>query len=163
MKILYFGGQKSGKSKLAEQHSVEVSKSKPFYIATYDNSYGDESMIDRVLKHKQMREDMFETIEESVDIDQVVNENNTYLIDSISMWVFNTLDLALDEVYEILEELFKKDANLIFVIDDVSSGVIPIDKISRKFVDRNGMVGQKIVSLCDEVYEVKFGLKRRAK
>ena len=54
MKILYYGGQKSGKSKLAEQQSIKLSKSKkPYYIATYNNSYNDKEMIDKITKHQQ--------------------------------------------------------------------------------------------------------------
>jgi len=39
MKVLYFGGQKSGKSRLAEMRALSLSKNraiKPYYIATYD-------------------------------------------------------------------------------------------------------------------------------
>ena len=45
MKILYFGGQKSGKSQLAEKRTKEIAKSKiPYYIATYNNNFNDKEM-----------------------------------------------------------------------------------------------------------------------
>jgi adenosylcobinamide kinase/adenosylcobinamide-phosphate guanylyltransferase len=45
MKIFYFGGQKSGKTKAGIKKALELSKDeKPYYVATYDNSYGDDSM-----------------------------------------------------------------------------------------------------------------------
>jgi len=59
--------------------------------------------------------------------------------------------------------LEKKDANIVFVLNDVNSGVIPFDKESRSFVDRSGVIGQRLASFCDEVYEVKLGLPLRLK
>ena len=42
MKTLYFGGQKSGKSNLAEKKALALAnEKKPYYIATYDNSFND--------------------------------------------------------------------------------------------------------------------------
>ncbi len=68
MKILYFGGQKSGKSSLAEKKALEISTNKPYYIATYDNSYDDKEMKKRVNRHKEQREEKFTTIEEAYDL-----------------------------------------------------------------------------------------------
>ena len=51
-KILYFGGQKSGKSLLSEKKTLEISQGKPYYIATYDNGFGDGEMENRIEKHK---------------------------------------------------------------------------------------------------------------
>ena len=75
MFVLYFGGQKSGKSKLAEQKAIKLSKTKPYYIATYDNNYGDDEMIQRVQKHQIQREDKFITIEQIQDFTKVIKEN----------------------------------------------------------------------------------------
>ena len=50
-----------------------------------------------------------------------------------------------------------------FVLNDVTCGVIPIDAISRRYVDLSGLIGQKLAMICDEVYEVKLGLRIRLK
>ena len=163
MKILYFGGQKSGKSRLAEQKAISLSKSKPYYIATYDNSYGDEEMALRIQKHQIQRQDSFITIEESYRLDKLIQPNQTYLIDCMSMWILNTLDDEFDSVLAWLDKLLAIDANIVFVLNDVNSGVIPLDKLSRKYVDRSGIIGQKLASKCDEVYEVKLGLEIKLK
>ena len=69
MKILYFGGQKSGKSNLAEQKALELSKNtKPFYVATYSNNFNDKEMIKRIELHIQQRQDKFDTIEEPFEL-----------------------------------------------------------------------------------------------
>ena len=162
MRVLFFGGQKSGKSLLAEERALKLSL-EPFYIATYDNSFGDEEMQKRVLLHQRKRADKFKTIEEPLYLSKVVKNGETYLIDCISMWILNTVNWSLEDVLSELDELLKREANLIFVLNDVGSGVAPIDRLSREFIDRSGIIGQKLAKVCDEVYEVKFGLKRRLK
>ena len=92
MKIFYFGGQKSGKTKAGIKKAFELSTTKkPYYIATYDNSFRDSSMSERINKHIIERKNDFITIEEPKDLTKVIKENNTYLIDCISMWLFNNL------------------------------------------------------------------------
>ncbi len=164
MKILYFGGQKSGKSKLAEAKTLELSPTqKPYYIATYSNIYDDKEMQERINKHLEQRENKFESIEEPLYLAKVIEHSGTYLIDCISMWILNTLNQPIEKLFEELEILEQKDTNIVFVLNDVNAGVIPMGKESRLFVDRSGIIGQKLASLCDEVYEVKLGLPLRIK
>jgi adenosylcobinamide kinase/adenosylcobinamide-phosphate guanylyltransferase len=164
MKILYYGGQKSGKSKLAEAKALELTyDKKPYYIATYDNSYSDEEMAERLYTHQWQRQDSFITIEEPFDLPMVIGAKGTYLVDCLSMWILNTLDIEIEELKNQIEYLSNQECNIIFVLNDVSSGVIPIDRESRQFVDRSGIVGQIITAICDEVYEVKLGLPVKLK
>ncbi len=164
MKILYFGGQKSGKSNLAEQKAIKLAKvKKPYYIATYDNSYNDSEMNKRVEQHKLQRVDKFHTIEETKDLVAVIEDGQTYLVDCVSMWILNNIKEDETTLLEQLETLSKKDTNIVFVLNDVSSGVIPLDTLSRKYVDLSGIIGQKLASFCDEVYEVKLGLEIQLK
>ena len=164
MKILYFGGQKSGKSRLAEAKSLALSpNAKPTYLATYDNSYNDKEMQKRIDQHHRQRQESFVTVEESFDLPSVIENEGTYLVDCISMWILNTLNQPIEALFEQLERLKEKDANIVFVLNDVNSGVIPFDKESRSFVDRSGIIGQRLASFCDEVYEVKLGLPLRLK
>ena len=163
-KILYYGGQKSGKSALAETKALELGKEKRcFYIATYDNSYSDIEMQKRVQNHQRSRGEKFITIEESINIDTVFDKEGVYLIDCLSMWILNTLNYPIETLYKMLEEIFKKNASVVFVLNRVDSGVIPLDKLSRKYVDRSGLIGQYVAKYSDEVYEVKLGMEFRLK
>ena len=163
-KIFYFGGQKSGKTKAGSKKALDLAQnSKPYYVATYDNSYGDVSMNERINRHISERKDDFICIEEAKDLTKVVESNNTYLIDCVSMWLLNNLLKSEDELKQQLRTICKIDANIIFILNDVSCGVIPIDSESRKFVDFSGLLGQELASLCDEVYEVKYGIERKLK
>ena len=164
MKIFYFGGQKSGKTKAGIKKALELSTNeKPYYVATYDNSFGDDSMSERINKHIIERKEDFITIEEAKDLTKIVKKNKTYLIDCISMWLFNNLGKSEETLKTQLQKICQMDANIIFILNDVSCGIIPLDKESRRFVDFSGLIGQELSKLCDEVYEVKYGIERRLK
>lgn len=164
MKIFYFGGQKSGKTKAGIKKALELSTNeKPYYVATYDNSFGDYSMQDRINKHILERKEDFITIEEPKDLTKIVENNKTYLIDCVSMWLFNNLQEKEETLKTQINKICQIDANIIFILNDVSCGIIPIDKESRRFVDFSGLIGQELAKLCDEVYEVKCGIERRLK
>lgn len=164
MNILYFGGQKSGKSSLASKKALELSSDKkPIYVATYDNSFGDKSMQNRIDKHINDRENEFDSIEEPKDLTKVIKKGETYIVDCVSMWLFNNLQEKEEDLKEQLKTVCNKEANIVFVLNDVSCGVIPFDSESRRFVDFSGLIGQELVSLCDEVYEAKYGLEKRLK
>jgi len=60
-----------------------------------------------------------------------------------------------------IKRLCSVDADIVFVLNDVGSGVIPPEPMSRTYVDRSGIVGQALAAMCDEVYEVKLGLPIR--
>jgi len=78
MIVLYYGGQKSGKSKLAEKKARKIARKnnqKPYYIATYDNSYFDDEMKERVNTHKKQRKNYFHTIEETRDLEKMSLKN----------------------------------------------------------------------------------------
>ena len=166
MVVLYFGGQKSGKSKLAEKKAIKLAKKtnkKPFYIATYDNSYFDNEMKKRVNIHKKQRKNNFITIEEISDLVKVIKENETYLIDCVSMWILNNINKNIKVLFKQIKKLKKLNTNIIFVLNDVNSGVIPLDKMSRKFVDTSGVIGQKLAKMSDKVYNVKLGISQQIK
>ena len=164
MKIFYFGGQKSGKTRAGIKKALAISTNeKPYYVATYDNSFGDDSMQNRIDKHILERKEDFITIEEPKDLTKIVEVNKTYLIDCISMWLFNNLENKEETLKTQLQKICKIEANIIFILNDVSCGIIPFDKESRRFVDFSGLIGQELVKLCDEVYEVKYGIERRLK
>jgi adenosylcobinamide kinase/adenosylcobinamide-phosphate guanylyltransferase len=163
MKVLYVGGQKSGKSVLAEQKILEIAEKKPFYIATYDNrTYVDAEMQMRIQKHLQRRKEDFITIEEPLYLDHVIKSGESYLVDCLSMWIMNLLESG--EQYEtILSKVLETDANMVFVLNDVTKGIIPPNMLSRKYIDLSGVIGQIVAAACDEVYEVVVGLPRRLK
>ena len=164
MKILYFGGQKSGKTSLSITKTLEISKSKkPYYVATYLDNYNDGEMKKRIKNHQTERKDDFITMEEGLDIFSKLGKNETYLIDCVSMWILNNMEKSEEVLISEIQKVMCSRNNIIFIINDVSSGIIPLDKMSRKFVDLTGIIGQEIAKACDEVYQVNYGIQRRIK
>jgi adenosylcobinamide kinase/adenosylcobinamide-phosphate guanylyltransferase len=164
MKVLYYGGQKSGKSQLAEKRTLELTRDKkPYYIATYDNSFGDIEMQKRISRHQKERKESFITIEETKELTKYIKEDETYLVDCISMWILNNIKEPQEYFLAQLDRLKKIDANIVFVLNNINQGVIPIDKESRKFIDLTGIIGQRLAFISDEVYDVKLGLAQRLK
>jgi len=49
------------------------------------------------------------------------------------------------------------------LLNDVSCGVIPDNRLARDFVDANGKVAQLVASECDAVYHVIAGIATRIK
>ncbi|WP_024955213.1 bifunctional adenosylcobinamide kinase/adenosylcobinamide-phosphate guanylyltransferase [Sulfurospirillum arcachonense] len=161
-KILFFGGMSSGKSGLAEEKTIEISQKKPYYIATYLDNFDDKQMQEKVFKHQKSREEKFINLEEAYDVSRVIEEGNTYIVDCLSMLIFNNLEEE-ENLFTQLEKISCCKANIVFVLNEITTGVIPMDKQSRKFVDLTGRVGQIVGAMCDEVYEVKFGIQKRIK
>jgi len=162
MKILYVGGQKSGKSRLAEQKILEIATQKPYYIATYDDSYADVEMQQRLAQHRKQRAERFVTLEEPLFLDRVIEDGRSYLVDCLSMWILNLLEA--DIAHEpILDAVFGKEADMVFVLNSVGSGIIPDNALSRRYIDLSGVIGQQVAAACDEVYEVVVGLPKRLK
>ncbi|HIP02445.1 MAG TPA: cobinamide phosphate guanylyltransferase [Campylobacterales bacterium] len=162
MKILYIGGQKSGKSSLAEKKILEISEKKPYYVATYDNSFEDFEMKERIDCHLARRDDKFITIEEPLHLEKVIKEGESYLVDCLSMWIMNMFE-STEDYKQILKKVLAVDANIIFVLNDVNSGIIPTNTLSRQYIDASGIVGQIVAEGCDEVYQVIVGLENRLK
>jgi adenosylcobinamide kinase/adenosylcobinamide-phosphate guanylyltransferase len=163
MKVLYFGGQKCGKTAAAITKTLSLSShKKPIYVATYLDTYNDAEMQERIINHKNERQNQFITLEEGFDL-TVLKEGETYLVDCLSMWILNNLDKTKEELISQLQTLLKKDVTVVFILNDVSRGIIPLDKQSRKFVDCSGIVGQVVAQACDEVYDVSFGIVRQIK
>lgn len=162
MKILYVGGQKSGKSRLAEQKILEIATQKPYYIATYDDSYADVEMQQRLAQHRKQRADRFVTLEEPLFLNRVIEDGQSYLVDCLSMWILNLLEA--DIAHEpILDAVLGKEADVVFVLNSVGSGIISDNALSRRYIDLSGVIGQQVAAACDEVYEVVVGLPKRLK
>jgi adenosylcobinamide kinase/adenosylcobinamide-phosphate guanylyltransferase len=166
MKILYIGGQKSGKTLFAIKKTIKIAKeTKPFYLATYDNSFNDKEMTIKIRNHKKERGDNFISIEEPLKLLKIIKNNRVYVIDCINMWILNMMmkKKSANQIIKNIKKIMKKKANIIFVLNDLSKGVIPNEKFSREYIDLVGLVGQVIAKKSDSVYSVNYGIKSRIK
>ena len=173
MQHLVLGGARSGKSHYAEQLAL-ASHKEVIYIAT--GSAGDDEMQARIEKHQAARPKYWQTIEEPVLLADVIeryaNTHHCLLVDCLTLWLSNILfdsqgnyqeDVFLQQKQALLNELPHIHADIILVSNEVGSGIIPIDSMSRRFVDEAGRLHQQLAKLCSHVTLVTAGLAQQLK
>lgn len=159
MKALFIGGIKSGKSRLAEEYTCNSCTTKPYYLATTD--FIDTEMHQRIAEHKQQREDRFITLEEPLALtNTITNIEGTVLVECVSMWINNMLyhKRSQEAIFAEIHNLLKLKHNIVFVLNDVGSGIIPQNALAREFVDVSGKVSQILAAECEEVFHVIAGI-----
>jgi len=165
---LALGGARSGKSRYAEQQAID-SIQQVVYIATAGAS--DAEMLDRINHHRQQRPQHWKTVEETIHLAEVIRnhhtENNYLLVDCLTLWLSNIL---FDKKGNLQQAVFEKEKNellntlstfsgqIILVSNEVGSGLIAMDKMTRLFVDEAGRLHQQLAALSDKVVLVTAGL-----
>lgn len=66
-----------------------------------------------------------------------------------------------EEVYDVLKKLDLQ--NKILIMNDMTQGIVPIDKKERKLREECGRLARKIVGEADEVYRIFAGLSHKLK
>ncbi|MEA1955141.1 MAG: bifunctional adenosylcobinamide kinase/adenosylcobinamide-phosphate guanylyltransferase [Campylobacterota bacterium] len=164
MKTLFIGGIKSGKSLNAQNYTLKNSTSKPLYLATTE--FIDDEMQLRVQAHKENRQDDFTTVEEGINLYDVISSTkDAVLVECVSMWINNMLyhKFNYEDMLKELEKLFKLDNTIVFVFNDVGSSIVANNKLAREFVDISGKLSQLIASECDEVFHTIAGISTKIK
>ncbi|WP_321779443.1 bifunctional adenosylcobinamide kinase/adenosylcobinamide-phosphate guanylyltransferase [Sulfurimonas sp.] len=164
MKALFIGGIKSGKSVNAQNYILKLSSSKPCYLATTE--FIDAGIKERIKEHKKNRHDKFNTVEESLSIYKSIKANKTpVLVECVSMWINNMFHhgFNLADMKKELKKILKLEQTIVFVLNDVGSGIIPQNKLASDFIDASGIISQLISQNCDEVYHTIAGISTRIK
>lgn len=164
MKALFIGGIKSGKSKNAENFTIKHANKKPYYLATTE--FIDEEIAKKIELHKEQRKDNFITIEEALNLSQKINTcDEIVLVECLSMWINNMLyhEKSHEEIFAEIDKILSLKNSIVFVLNDVGSGIIPDNKLAREFIDLSGLIAQKIASTCDEVYHTIAGISTKIK
>lgn len=170
---LITGGSRSGKSSFALE-LAEKSYTKRGFIATAVAF--DDEMRDRIARHKDERSDRYVTIEEPYNLtEKLASLDNTlqvYIIDCLTVWLGNCfykngdeqapVEARIDRLFEYLKKP-TQSADLIFVTNEVGSGIIPENKLARMFKDCAGICNKKIATIADEVYLCVSGISLKIK
>jgi len=173
MKHLILGGARSGKSHYAEQ-LAQASNKQVIYIAT--GAAGDDEMLARISRHQAERPRYWETIEEPILISDVLEQyassNNYLIVDCLTLWLSNILfnaqgdyqeDIFLQQKQALLEIVPDLHTDIAFVSNEVGSGVVPVDAMTRRFVDEAGKLHQQLAKICTHVTLVTAGLPQTLK
>lgn len=166
MKHLVLGGARSGKSRFAEQRALNLQQP-CFYVAT--GWAGDDEMSQRIAMHQQQRNKHWQLVEEPLSLATALQNmdgrDHIILVDCLTLWLSNTLQheqwpQQKQALFNVLPQL---QADIIFVSNEVGSGIVPLGELSRTFVDQAGWLNQTLAQVCERVTLVVAGLELHLK
>ncbi len=167
MKQLILGGARSGKSRLAERLATRSGR-EVIYIATAEAL--DEEMSARIAHHQRRRPASWRTLEEPLALAEAIDRhddpNRLLLIDCLTLWLSNILHrrAEAEEAGDALcRSVRRSRAQLILVSNETGLGVVPADRLSRRFVDLAGRLHQQLASECESVLFCVAGLTHTLK
>jgi adenosylcobinamide kinase/adenosylcobinamide-phosphate guanylyltransferase len=164
---LILGGARSGKSRFAENRINHAGGG--IYIAT--GRAWDEEMANRIELHKSSRGEIWQTIEEPLDLFGVLSACNRdgskpVLVDCLTLWLTNLMledrdiEAEFDRLCDLLPEL---DIPVLLVSNEVGFGIVPENAMARSFRDHAGRLHQRIAELADQVTLVVAGIPMSVK
>ncbi len=161
--ILITGGQRSGKSRYAEELALSLADN-PVYVATAH--VWDEEFRERVRRHQERRGPQWTNIEEEKFLSRNDLTGRVAVIDCVTLWLtnffFENLNHDTQQVLDIAKKEFDRfiaqDATFIFVTNEIGSGGVSVDAVLRRFTDLQGWMNQHIASLADEVILMVSGI-----
>jgi len=155
--IMITGGQRSGKSRYAENLALGLSD-RPIYMATA-HVWDDEFRL-RVKNHQQRRGPQWTNIEEEKHLSRHDIGGRVVVIDCITLWCTNFFfnrskaeweQPSVDEALEAVKAEFNR-----FTTQDATF-------IQRRFTDLEGWMNQYVASQADEVVLMVSGIPVRIK
>lgn len=155
VKTLVLGGDRSGKSLVAERLAKE-GVPPVTYVATVRLG-DDEDLARRVAGHRERRPSEWSTIECGDDLPQVLTSTTgTVLVDSLGPWLAALPEMRCD-VETMIAALRAREDDTIIVSEEVGLGVHPETTLGREFRDALGTLNQAIAQECDHVLLVVAG------
>lgn len=165
--ILITGGQRSGKSKKAEELALSLSAN-PVYVATAH--IWDDEFRERVRKHQARRGPQWTNMEEEINLSRHDLSGRVVVIDCVTLWLTNFFfanhsdtDLSLELAKAEFDRFTAPDATYIFVTNEIGSGGVSDNAIQRKFTDLQGWMNQYIASKAHEVILMVSGIPVKVK
>jgi adenosylcobinamide kinase/adenosylcobinamide-phosphate guanylyltransferase len=162
--ILIGGGARSGKSRYALQTALAI-EGRRVFVATAEPL--DDEMASRIARHKADRGAEFETIEEPLDLARVIAGTfDAMVVDCLTLWLSNLMFASRNcdlETETLIATAHAARGTVIFVTNEVGSGIVPDNALAREFRDRAGTLNQHVAAIAQEVYFMAFGQPLRVK
>jgi adenosylcobinamide kinase/adenosylcobinamide-phosphate guanylyltransferase len=159
--ILITGGQRSGKSRKAEEVALGIVDN-PVYLATAH--IWDDEFRERVRRHQERRGSQWTNIEEEKYLSRYDLTGRVVVVDCVTLWLTNfffenaDVDQTLEAVKAEFDRFTDHDATFIFVTNEIGSGGVSENAIQRKFTDLEGWMNQYIASCANEVILMVSGI-----
>ena len=165
---LVLGGCKSGKSAHALRLAETLEAERYIYVATCVPV--DEEMHERVRRHQTERGSNWQTVEEPVRIEQVIDRHTgpqtVLLVDCLTLWITNLLmdgrDHTAGQIESRLDVLCRtlnhSSGPILLVSNEVGTGIVPENRLARRFRDFAGLANQKVAAVADRVVWMVAGI-----
>ena len=167
MTVFISGGAKCGKSSLAQDLSVALVKGgKHYYVATMIPSGAED--YDRIRRHIADRDGLgFETVECFKNIMSIADTDGTYLVDSVTSLIQNSLfpveknyEMDLDGANRCADELIQFAGTVrhaVFVSDYIYSDAERYSESTEMYRKCLADIDRRLAKVCDTVIEVSAG------
>jgi adenosylcobinamide kinase / adenosylcobinamide-phosphate guanylyltransferase len=172
--ILVLGGSRSGKSRLAERLAGEAGP--VTYVATAGRDDSDLEMVARIERHRANRPRDWATMEVPRGLESVlpglVAREGAVVIDCLTLWLSNLIlglggvaleDEAVLAAVDRAAAAARGRARVIWVSNEVGSGIVPANLLARRFADVQGWANQRLAAASDAVHLCVAGLSIRLK
>jgi len=177
---LILGGQKSGKSRRAEQRAIDWLAEAPatrraVLIAT--GQAHDDEMRERIARHQADRAQRvpdMRTVEEPIELAREIvtqsADDTLVVVDCLTLWLTNLLMPLRSEsarpvtrtpathIAMLLVALREARGPVVLVGNEIGLGVIPLGGETRAFVDALGRLNQDVAATCCRVTLMVAGL-----
>lgn len=178
---LILGGQKSGKSRRAEQLATAWLQTGAAHEAVLIATAlaHDEEMRARIARHRQDRRERLPrcaTVQEPRDLAGALvrcsDARTLVVVDCLTLWLTNWV-MPVPEMSDkkrppahdwqaqaalFYEALVRSPGPVVLVGNEIGLGVIPLGGEVRAFVDALGMLNQRVAALCERVTLMVAGL-----
>jgi adenosylcobinamide kinase/adenosylcobinamide-phosphate guanylyltransferase len=150
------GGARSGKSALAvdigRRFDEKHDDTTVTFIATAPRS--DDDMDARIDRHMAERPGHWVTVEEQIDLVGAIGRATPGLviIDCLTLWTSNLMwaDQTDEEVHErtarAVQAAIDHSGDVVVVTNEVGLGIVPDNKLARRYRDLHGRVNQQFVA-----------------
>ena len=174
------GGQKSGKSRRAEQRAADWLAQAPasrraVLIATAQAH--DDEMRERIARHQADRAERvpgLQTIEEPIELGRAIVTQSApdtlVVVDCLTLWLTNLLMPLRTEGAAVVTRTPSAHATLLLIAlreargpvvlvgNEIGLGVIPLGRETRAFVDVLGRLNQDVAAACHRATLMVAGL-----
>ena len=173
------GGQKSGKSRRAEQCAADWLAASPSHRAVLIATAQpwDDEMRERIARHQADRAERvpgLATVEEPLALADAIAAHSApdtlVLVDCLTLWLTNLLmpadfkpnmpatPTAPAQSATLLIAIRDARGPVVLVGNEIGLGVIPMGREVRAFVDALGRLNQDVATVCDRVTLMAAGL-----
>jgi adenosylcobinamide kinase/adenosylcobinamide-phosphate guanylyltransferase len=162
--LLYYisGGQRSGKSRYAQDLALQLSPT-PVYLAT--SRAWDDDHRQRIARHVADRDARWTTLEEEKYLSRLDLGGRVVVLDCVTLWLTNfftdadyQVEAALGQAQAEFDKLLTQDCTLLVISNEIGMGLHATTDAGRKFTDLQGWLNQYIAQRADHAIFMVSGL-----